>query len=43
MKSKKPDYCINDLVESCQECCYKNYGLDCQNNKIEEEEEKNDN
>ena len=30
----KIDYCINDQVESCQQCSYVNYGRDCQNNPI---------
>jgi hypothetical protein len=33
-KHKKPAYCINDLVKSCNECPYVNYGMDCKNNKV---------
>ena len=30
----KMDYCVNDQVESCQQCSYVSYGRDCQNNPI---------
>jgi hypothetical protein len=34
-ESKKPDYCLNNLVETCRSCNYVNYGRDCKNNKTE--------
>lgn len=32
----KPDYCVRDCVKYCSECSLSSYGLDCENNKIEE-------
>lgn len=34
-ESKKPDYCINETVETCRDCYLVNYGRDCKNNKVE--------
>lgn len=35
---RKPSYCTNKTVDKCSECCYKNYGRDCMNNKIKDED-----
>ncbi|WP_157367349.1 MULTISPECIES: hypothetical protein [Aminiphilus] len=35
----KPSYCINDGVSSCRECAFVNYGLDCMNQRVRDDEE----
>jgi len=34
VKFKRPDYCAQPTVESCQICSLVNYGRDCMNNPI---------
>ena len=34
VKFKRPDYCAQPTVESCQICSLVNYGRDCANNPI---------
>lgn len=35
----KPDYCTNDQAETCAECSFTNYGRDCMNEKITDDED----
>ena len=30
----KPEYCVQETVESCRECSLVNYGLDCMNERV---------
>jgi len=35
----KPVYCTNDQARNCRECAFSSYGRDCENRRIQDDEE----
>lgn len=35
----KPIYCTNEQADNCRECSFSSYGRDCQNERIQDDEE----
>lgn len=39
VEKMKPIYCTNEQADNCRECSFSNYGRDCQNERIQDDEE----
>ena len=39
VEKMKPIYCTNEQADNCRECSFSSYGRDCQNNRIQDDEE----
>ena len=39
VEKMKPIYCTNEQADNCRECSFSSYGRDCQNERIQDDEE----